>query len=207
MSGRRPEAPDGIAYVFGYGSLVTMKEEVTLAGRPWAAVPGRLRDHRRNWGAAMNNWEAGPLEKHFVDPDSGEQPRIRVAYLDIDERPGATVNGLAIPADSRRLAEIDVREVNYLRVDVTAAFEPALPHPVFTYRATDAARERCRRHYPQPEVFVSRDYVAAVRRAFAALGEGQLEEYERTTEPLDFPQRHLRLVYPPPAQGESEPRY
>lgn len=201
------EAPDGIAYVFGYGSLVTMKNEVKLEGRPWPAVPGRLRDHRRYWGAAMNNWEATPHEKHFVDPGTGEQPRIRVAYLDLDQRPGSTVNGLAIPVGARRLAEFDVREANYLRVDVSAAFEPALSQPVFAYRATEEARERCRRHRRQAEIFVSRDYVAAVRSAFAELGEGQLEEYERTTEPLDFPERHLRLVYPPPMRGESEPRY
>jgi hypothetical protein len=193
------ELPDDIAYVFGYGSLVTMKDEVTLADRAWAAVPGRLRDQRRYWGAAMNNWEATPLEKHFVDPDTGEQPRIRVAYLDIDGDPGSTVNGLAIPVDSRRLAEFDVREVNYLRVDVSGSFEPALPRRVFVYRATEEARERCRRHQPDAEVFVSRDYVAAVRRAFEELGKGQLEEYERSTEPLDFPERHLRLVYPPPS--------
>ncbi len=200
-----PEAPDGIAYVFGYGSLVAMRDEVTLGDRPWAAVPGRLRDHRRYWGAAMNNWEAGPLEKHFVDPETGVQPRIRVAYLDIDELPGAAVNGLAIPVDERRMAEFDVREVNYVRVDVSSAFEPALPRPVFAYRATEEARERCRRR--DAEIFVSRDYVAAVRSGFAELGVGQLEEYERTTEPLGFSERHLELVYPPPAQGEAEPRY
>lgn len=199
------EAPPGISYVFGYGSLVTMNDQVMLEGRPWAAVVGRLRDHRRYWGAAMNNWEATALEKHFVDPDTGEQPRIRVAYLDVDELPGATVNGLAIPVDARRLAEFDVREVNYLRTDVSGLFEPALPRPVFAYRATEEARERCRRQ--DAEVFVSRDYVAAVRGGFAALGEEQLEEYDRTTEPLDFPERHLRLVYPPPAQGEAGPRY
>jgi hypothetical protein len=196
-----PEAPDGVAYVFGYGSLVAIKDKVTLEGRSWAAVPGRLRDHRRYWGAAMNNWEATALEKHFVDPESGEQPRIRVAYLDVHELPGGTVNGLAIPVDARRLAEFDVRERNYLRVDVSTLFEPALARPVFVYRATEEARERCRRRDGGVEVFVSRDYVAAVRRAFAELGEGQLEEYERTTEPLDFPERHLELVYPPPADA------
>ncbi|HST69367.1 MAG TPA: gamma-glutamylcyclotransferase family protein [Solirubrobacterales bacterium] len=201
------EAPDGISYVFGYGSLVSMKDEVTLGGRAWATVPGRLRGQRRYWGAAMNNWEATPLEKHFVDPETGEQPRIRVAYLDIDDDPGSTVNGLAIPVDSRRLAEFDVREVNYLRIDVSAAFEPALARPVFAYRATEEARERCRRHQPDAEVFVSRDYVAAVRSAFAELGQGQLAEYDSTTEPLDFPERHLRLIYPPPAQGEGAPSY
>jgi hypothetical protein len=199
------ELTDDLAYVFGYGSLVAVKDEVTLRGQAWAAVPGRLRDRRRYWGAAMNNWEATRLEKHFVDPDTGEQPRIRVVYLDIDDDPGSTVNGLAIPVDSRRLAEFDVREVNYFRVDVSASFEPALPRRVFAYRATEEARDRCRRHESDAEVFVSRDYVAAVRQAFEELGPGQLEEYERSTEPLGFPERHLRLVYPPPAGGD--PRY
>jgi hypothetical protein len=192
------EVPAGISYVFGYGSLVTMKDQVTLGGRSRAAVVCSLRDHRRYWGAAMNNWEATALEKHFVDPDTGEQPRIRVAYLDVDELPGGSVNGLAIPVNARRLAEFDVREVNYLRADVSDLFEPALPRPVFAYRATEEARERCRRHDAEAEVFVSRDYVAAVRSAFAGLGKGQLEEYECTTEPLSFPERHLELVYPPP---------
>jgi hypothetical protein len=193
-----PEAPAEVAYLFGYGSLVAMKDELTLEGRAWPPVPGRLRDYRRYWGAAMNNWEATPLQKHFLDPDSGEQLRIRVAYLDIEEERGRTVNGLAIPVDRGRLAEFDQREMNYLRIDVSDAFEPALPRPVFAYRATEEARERCR-HHPDAEVFVSSDYVAAVRRAFAELGEGTLEEFERSTDPLEFPQRHLRLVYPPPA--------
>src|SRR4051812_28138618 len=114
-----PEAPDGVAYVFGYGSLVAMGDELTLEGRAWAPVPGRLRGYRRYWGAAMNNWEAPPPQKHFLDPDSGEQLRIRVAYLDIDVAPGRTVNGLAVPVDRRRLAEIDRREINYLRIAVS----------------------------------------------------------------------------------------
>ncbi|HWO84727.1 MAG TPA: gamma-glutamylcyclotransferase family protein [Solirubrobacterales bacterium] len=202
-----PEAPDGVAYVFGYGSLVAMGGELTLGGRAWAPVPGRLRGYRRYWGAAMNNWEAGPKQKHFLDPDSGEQPRIRVAYLDIEEESGRTVNGLAVPVDRGRLAEIDGREMNYLRIDVSDAFEPALPQSVFAYRATEEARERCRRHRPDAEVFVSSEYVAAVRRAFAELGEEALEEFDRTTDPLDFPQRHLRPVYPAPAGAGGELPY
>jgi hypothetical protein len=194
-----PEASDGVVYVFGYGSLVAMSGELTLEGRAWAPVPGRLRGYRRYWGAATDNWEATPPQKHFLDPDSGEQLRIRVAYLDIEEEPNRTVNGLAVPVDRRRLSEIDAREKNYLRIGVSEAFEPAPPRPVYAYRATEEARERCRRHQPDAEVFVSSDYLAAVRRAFAELGEGALEEFERSTDPLDFPQRHLRLVYPPPA--------
>lgn len=196
-----PELLPGIDYVFGYGSLVELAEAVSVGGEAVQPVPGRLSGFHRHWGAAMNNWEATELEKHFVDPETGERPRIRVAYLDIEERSGATVNGLAIPADARRLAELDLREVNYARVDVTGSVEPALPGRVFAYTGTPAARERCRLDDPGAAVCVSRDYVAAIRRAFAALGEQALAEFERSTQPLPFPERHLELRYPPLSAG------
>lgn len=192
-----PEVPPGVGYVFGYGSLVEMHEPVILEGRLCRPVPGRLHGFRRRWGAAMNNGEATELEKHFVDPETGEKPSVRVAYLDIEESEGATVNGLAIPVDAERLAEFDVREVNYLRLDVSSAFEPSVSAPVYSYRGTDAARECCLAQ-AGVEVYVSREYVAAIRRAFATLGKDALEEYDRTTEPLSFPERHLELRYPPP---------
>ena len=183
-------------YVFGYGSLVELREPLLFEGRLHQPVAGRLHGFRRHWGVAMNNWEANEGEKHFVDPDSGAKPRIRVAYLDIEECEGATVNGLAIPVDATRLAELDVREINYMRIDVSASFRPALPR-VFAFRGTDAARERCRVEAPDDRIHVSRDYVDRIRAAFAALGPEHLAEYERTTAPLRFPQRDLELRYPP----------
>lgn len=188
------------AYVFGYASLVALED----AG----AVPGRLRGWRRHWGVAMNNWEGGERAKHFLDPETGERPRIRVAYLDVYERSGAAVNGVALPVDAARLAELDAREINYERVEVGDAFEPAAAMPavdsrsagvawrVFTYVGLDAARERCRRGHADGNAFVSRDYAAGVRLAFERLGKDALAEFDRTTDPLPFPQRDLSVVLP-----------
>jgi hypothetical protein len=193
-----PEAGARIDYVFGYGSLVDLTEPLLVGGRLFPALPGRLDGFRRGWGAAMNNWEATEAEKHFVDPSSDLKPRITVAYLDIEEWPGGSVNGLAIPADARRLEELDVREVNYRRIDVSSRFQPPIPHRVFAYRGTDAARKRCREAGSDAEIQVSRQYVARIRSAFTALGPGQLAEFDRTTEPLSFPERDLEPRYPPP---------
>jgi len=110
-----------LVYVFGYASLVELNGP--------GAVRGRLRGYRRHWGVAMNNWEGGDAVKHFLDPETGERPRIRVAYLDLHERPGSAVNGLALPVDAKRLSALDAREVNYRRVEVTEAFEPSPPSP------------------------------------------------------------------------------
>lgn len=187
-----------LTYVFGYASLVAVPEP--------GALPGRLRGYRRTWGAAMNNWEGGEEAKHFLDRETGERPRIRVAYLDLEPSEGGAVNGVAIPVDAERLAAFDAREINYERVEVTDAFEPATPKAdrraagsasrVYTYVGLDVARERCRRGHADGDAFVSRDYAAGVRLAFERLGADALAEYERTTHPLPFPERDLQVVLP-----------
>jgi hypothetical protein len=192
-------APPSLAYVFGYGSLVELREPLTLDGRSFAAVPGRLHGFRRRWGVAMHNWETGEGEKHFVDPRSGLKPRVAVAFLDIEEHPGGTVNGLAVPVDPVRLAELDRREVNYERIEVSGACRPAVAGTVFAYRGSEAARAR---GGADSGVCVSRQYMELIRAAFAALGPGELEEYERTTEPLRFPERDLELRYPESLAGD-----
>lgn len=175
-------------YVFGYASLVALGDA--------EALPGRLRGFRRFWGAAMNNWEGGEEAKHWLDRDSGERPRIRVAYLDLRKQDGSAVNGLALPVDGDRLAELDTREINYARIDVSAAFEPAIQGRVFTYIGLATAGERCRQGAAEDNVFVSSDYAGSVRRAFDQLGPAALAEFDRTTDPLPFPERELRLILP-----------
>lgn len=177
-----------MTYVFGYASLVALEDA--------EAVPGRLRGYRRHWGVAMNNWEGGENAKRWLDRDSGKRPRIRVAYLDLREQGASVVNGLALPVDGDRLAELDAREINYARIDVSAAFEPAVHGRVFTYVGLAAARERCRQGAAEGNVFVSSDYAAGVRRAFEQLAPGALAEFDRTTDPLPFPERDLRAVLP-----------
>jgi cation transport regulator ChaC len=192
--GRGPPLP-GSFYVFGYASLVQLNEP--------GAVSGRLRGFRRSWGVAMNNWEGGDRVKHWLDRDSGERLRIRVAYLDIYEDADCAVNGLALPIDAEQLPALDAREINYRRVDVTAAFEPVSsegapeaerPSRVFTYVGLDAARERCRLGIEEGNAFVSRSYASGVRQAFEGLAPDALAEFDRTTDPLPFPELNLLRV-------------
>jgi len=180
--------PDPIAWVFGYASLVALEDT--------EAVPGRLHGYRRFWGAAMNNWEGGGDAKHWLDGESGERPPIRVVYLDLREQEGSVVNGLVLPVDADRLAELDAREINYARIDVSSAFEGDVAGRVVTYVGLNAARERCRQGAADGNVFVSRDYAANVRRAFEQLAPGALAEFDHTTDPCPFPERDLKVVPP-----------
>ncbi len=198
-----PDPSSGHAYLFGYASLVGLREPFAVDGTEHEPIAGRLRGFRRNWGAAMDNWDAANDHKYFVEPGTGERPHLRVAYLDVEPSEGGTVNGLAIPVDAARLAVLDAREVNYARIDVFDAFEPPIPQRVFIYVGTEAARGRCRRGAADGDVFVSRDYVAAVRRAFEQLAPDGLAEFDRTTEPLPFPEIDLKLIWP--SQSPSGP--
>lgn len=193
----------GLAYVFAYASLVGLDEPFAVGGVEHAPVAGRLGGFGRHWGAAMDNWASANDHKYFVDPSTGERPHLRVAYLDIEARQGGSVNGLAIPVDATRLGVLDAREVNYSRIDVSTAFEPALGRQVFTYVGTEAARERCRRGAAEGDLFASRDYVTAVRRAFELLGPDALAEFDRMTEPLPFPELDLKLIWPSEGAGQS----
>jgi cation transport regulator ChaC len=197
-----PAEDDGrVDYVFGYGSLVELTQPLALGERLFPAVPGRLHGFRRRWGVAMNNWEAGEGEKHFVDPTNGLKPKLAVAYLDIEEMDGEAVNGLAIPVDAARLRELDAREINYERIEASSAFEPALARTVFVYRGGEEARRRRCIGADDGEICASRQYVERVERAFVALGPGQLDEFKRTTEPLALALRELEPRYPLPLGG------
>ena len=92
-----PDADLDIAYVFGYGSLVGEPRSLLHGGATYAAIPGRLPGFRRLWGVAMNNWEAAPSRKHFVEPGTQRVPRIRVAFLDLEKSGGAGWRFRSIP--------------------------------------------------------------------------------------------------------------
>jgi hypothetical protein len=123
----------------------------------------------------MDNAVDLPGYKYYVEPD-GSRPDVKVAFVNLVPGTGA-VNGLVIDADPEVL---DRRERNYERVEV----EPGL----WAYVGTAEARAR----YEAGPSVVSREYLELVRRGFAALG--QLEQFERTTDPPEVPVRDLRRV-------------
>jgi gamma-glutamylcyclotransferase (GGCT)/AIG2-like uncharacterized protein YtfP len=161
--------------VFSYGSLVGA-----------ARRPARLHGHRRVWGVAMDNRVAVPGYKIYEGAD-GARPAAHVAFLDLERADGLTVNGALLEADAARLAELDERERQYRRVDVTAAVDPAPGGRVWAYvgapegRARVAAGRRGR-----AAVVIQRAYLEIVERAFAALGALEHARFRASTEHPPF---------------------
>ena len=169
--------------VFGYGSLAG-----GAGGRP-----ARLRGYRRVWGVAMDNRVDIPGYRSYRRPDDGSRPAVHVAFLDIVEDPGGAVDGVLIAVDDGRLAELDERERNYDRIDVSAAVAGA-PGRVWTYRGSDDGRARLRAALAQRDAVVDADYAQAVRATFAVLG---IDDDVAPGD--DLPLMWLRRVEVPPA--------
>jgi hypothetical protein len=124
----------------------------------------------------MDNSVDLPGYKYYVDGD-GARPDVKVTFVNLREADGAAVNGALLDAD---LDVLDLRERNYERREV----EPGL----WAYTGTDDARAR----YEAGPSVVSREYLELVRSGFASLGE--LERFERTTDPPEVPVMELRRV-------------
>ncbi|HWM10876.1 MAG TPA: gamma-glutamylcyclotransferase family protein [Solirubrobacteraceae bacterium] len=150
-------------HVFGYGSLPA---EV-------GGVPCRLRDHRREWVVAMDNRETIPGYKVYLDPETGEQPPVHVAYLSIAPAPGEDVEGVAFPVTDTQLAALDRRERNYDRHDVTDLVDADLGGRVWAYAGSAAGRRR---------------FADALRAGTAVVAHGYLE---KVGVPTDLPVRRL----------------
>src|SRR5436190_2374812 len=123
--------PVTATFVFGYGSLAGEHERCPVA---------RLRGWRRVWGVAMDNRVDVPGYKSYRLRADGSRPAVFVAFIDIEPDRVRVVTGVCMPVDPAGLSELDRRERNYDRIDVTAAIEGRAPGRVWAYRRSDAGR-------------------------------------------------------------------
>lgn len=174
-------------FVFGYASLVR-----DLAG----GHPATLAGARRVWGVAMDNREEIAGYKRYLDPATGGPPPLYIAFLDVADHADAAVNGFCAPVDAAALDELDRRERNYVRVEVTGRLaEPR--GRTWMYRGSEAGRERLRRGVAAAAVVVAAGYLRTVEVGFAALGPDQLARFRDSTGPLPGPLRELDRVEVP----------
>lgn len=175
--------------MFGYGSLVTPE-----GGRIAGLTPSSLLGYRRTWGVAMDNSQAIPGYKRYLDPDSGTAPRCFVVFLNIVADAGGRVNGAIFPVSRDELAALDRRERNYDRIDVSAQLAEPVRGTAWTYAGSRAATERFETGRRQGTAVISRAYLEVVRRGFASLGDGAAAEFEALTEEAPCPVVALRRV-------------
>jgi cation transport regulator ChaC len=176
-----------VDWLFAYGSLLP-------AGRPrlpGGATAANLLGWRRSWAVAMDNSVDLPGYKHYVTRD-GERPALMVCYLDIDERPGAAVNGVALKIGDDELPALDARERNYERREVTGQLDLSLGGRVWAYVGRRAGRARARRGRRERRLAIASSYSERVMAGFELLG--QRARFDALTEPPRAPVADLTVV-------------
>jgi cation transport regulator ChaC len=146
-----------LTFVFAYGSLAADR----------GGVPCRLRDHRRCWDVAMDNRETIPGYKVYLDPETGEQPPVSVAYLSIVPAADECVEGVAFAVTDEELAALDRRERNYDRREVTHLIEGDLGDRVWAYFGSADGRRRLADARRGGTGVVARGYLEKVPAAIA----------------------------------------
>jgi hypothetical protein len=191
MPGGRPSLPErrlasapvsGLA-LFAYASLVDPASAYETLGRRVEPVPARLRGWRRRWSVARDNLAS---EKTFARADDGSLPAFCLG-LNLEAADGGAdgPNGALIRLREAELERLDLRELRYDRIDVSGFLGglPAAIDRVFAY----AAKPDHLAPAPPPGAVILSSYASAVEAAFAALGDGQLQLYRRTTAPPPVP--------------------
>jgi hypothetical protein len=175
-------------FVFGYGSLVAEHERGQVA---------RLCGYRRAWGVAMDNTRDLPGYKSYRLRADGSRPEVFVAFLDIEPHAGSAVTGVCMPVAKRDLAELDRRERNYDRVDVSGAIDGCARGRVWAYRGSRDGRARLRAARAAGRAVVSRDYLDGVLAGIATFAPAEAAPVARSPGEAGLAVLDLRRVEVP----------
>ena len=169
----------GSQYVFGYGSLLERWRDRAEHDEP---TPAELGGYRRTWNVAMDNLRTIPGYKYYVDRATGERGAWFVTFLNVVVDPRATVNGVLFAVTGDQLAELDERERNYNRIEVSARLSPAVDGEAWVYAGSDAAVRRFAVGHRTGRAVVSLDYYERVLGDFAALGPDAADTFKQLTD-------------------------
>lgn len=185
-------------FVFGYGSL---SAEALDARAPRVAT---LAGFVRVWNVAMDNSADVPGYKYYVDRATQRRPSAHVTFLNLTPQNGVACIGFLLPVDDGDLAEMDARERNYTRLEVTHQIRGAeVDGPVFAYLGTREARERFATGVSAGTAVIARDYLDGVERCYES--SGLQREYRVSTRPPECRVADLSRVNLPalPVRGPA----
>jgi gamma-glutamylcyclotransferase (GGCT)/AIG2-like uncharacterized protein YtfP len=180
--------PKGTQFVFGYGSLTARPGAISTRQLKERGFVADVAGFRRIWGVAMDNRRDLPGYKYYTD-GGGHRPEVFVAYLDLEaasDEAAASVNGLCLPVDDAALEQLDRRERNYARVDVSDRVAAGGAR-VWAYVGKPAARERLAEGRRTGTAVIDAGYVRTVQTGFGLLGDDELATVRRSLAPGDLP--------------------
>ncbi len=190
-------------WVFGYGSLASPASMARTIGR----TPDRSTEvHAAHLAGFGRRWNYGSLQLRGDWHHGGARVRggvvisLGLAVVDADQ-----ANGVIVRVTAAELAELDWRERDYERTDVTERItldDGAVSGRVVTYVPRPSAIERYERARDDGRAAVRRSYWDLVHQAFTDLGGDHLERFTRTPPP-DVPVADITLTPPKSPQNRA----
>lgn len=181
----------GTDFVFGYGSLMNLKNLQQYLGRDLTPesdyrVCG-LRDFYRCWNVAMDNRLDLPNYKYYIEAETGNRPASFVTFLNIRPTQGKTIIGILFRVSSQELKKLDRRERNYQRIEVTKRIEQRVGGKVWVYIGLESAEKRYQEGLRQDRGMIAQDYVDSIHNGYRLWGEEIWLNYVETTDKPKVP--------------------
>lgn len=175
---------DSSIWVFGYGSLVSPTSMARTIGR----VPDPATDLAiANLDGFGRRWNYGSHVRRgkWRDGDTEVTDGLVVA-LGLEANSSESCNGVVIRVTNEELAELDIRERDYERTDVTELMRLESPlsfGQVVTYVPRPSAVSRYEQARDEGRAAIERRYWDLVHSAFDELGAEHHESFSTTPAP------------------------
>lgn len=184
-------------WVFGYGSLVSPTSLASTIGRhvaPGDIIAAHLHGYERRWNYGSLHLR-GDWRHNDIDVHQGV-----VISLGLVPADGEHCNGVAVRVTEEELAQLDWRERDYERTDVTDRIEAdrieadlaLVGGAIVTYVPRSSAIERYEKARDDRRAAIRRSYWDLVSQAFADLGDNHSTTYAATPPP-DVPVLDMTL--------------
>ncbi len=178
--------------VFGYGSLVDPASAALTLGRE---VPPSHLTTLPGWKRRWSIWRDNrTFEKTFAIDPGGEIPAAILGLnIERDEDGSETPapRGALVEVTEAELSRLDLRELRYERIDVTAEAES----PDFDLVVAYVAKPGHLATEPPAGAVVLAPYLRTVEAAFAAVGPVELDAYRESTGSPPVPAVEAVLVH------------
>lgn len=185
-------------YIFGYGSLVNQEALHQFLGRKCETGEAKLcqlNGFRRCWNVAMDNCIDLPAYKYYLDEATGERPYIFVTFLNITPSKYSFITGVLFQVNEEELKQIDLRERNYQRIEVTDYLTSLLRESkVWAYIGTTEAEKRYQQGLKTGTAYISEEYYHFVNDCFYCYGQAAAQAYIDSTDAPEVPLRKLKRI-------------
>lgn len=130
----------------------------------------------------MNNSIDLPNYKYYRDSYTRERINAFVTFLNIRPNLNVNISGILFRVTDAELNNLDSRERNYRRINITQQLNIQLQGNAWTYIGLSEAEQRYQTGLAQNKAIIARSYFDTVKNAYLSLGSQEYAEYIATTD-------------------------